>query len=78
MELDDDGVLEEELNTLIDAEKEKVLVKLTGLKRPRRTKKKKNSEFDTLMSKTMKITNWMEIRTKRPEPEEIDAAWVEE
>ena len=44
MELDDDGVLEEELNTLIDAEKEKVLVKLTGLKRPRRTKKKKNSE----------------------------------
>ena len=78
MELDDDGVLEEELNTLIDAEKEKVLVKLTGLKRPRRTKKKKNSEFDTLMSKTMKITNWMEIRTKGPEPEEIDAAWVEE
>ena len=69
MELDDDGVLEEELNTLIDAEKEKVLVKLTGLKRPRRTKKKKNSEFDTLMSKTMKITNWMEIRTKGPEPE---------
>ena len=44
IELDDDGVLEEELNTLIDAEKEKVLVKLTGLKRPRRTKKKKNSE----------------------------------
>ena len=78
LDADADGVLEQELNTVIDAKKEKVLVKLTDMKRPRsrRTKKNKNSEFDKLMSKTMKITKCMENRTKGPEPEEI--ASVEE
>ena len=37
-------------------------------------KKKQKLEYDALMSKTMRITEWVEKGTKRSEPEEMDAA----
>ena len=37
-------------------------------------KKKQKLEYDALMSKTMRITEWVEKGTKRSEPEQMDAS----